>query len=444
MNVDVPLVWAHFGVFSRLGFGALGSEEILMKSKILILKMISVAGAFLVGFWIPLRLIGYVLDPSLEIVFDLLISVVAGINVYLYFQRPEKNVSDFRSWFNLGLCFDLVCLLPLSLMAFVFFKTTVSGLLIFNLLAARHVRHVKGILDSFGHLQPITYRLVPIFVMMPLLLHLIACAWISLGSGTAGPDTDQVYEYVKAIYWSFTTLTTVGYGDISAKTIPQMLFTCLVQVTGVGVFGFILSNVASLLARKDAAREHHMDNLDKVENFMRSHRIPSDTRTRVRSYYHYMWQHKKGYRDHSALEDLPKKIQSELFFHINRPVLEQVPFLKGASHELVEDLMHELESRVCIPGEKIFKTGDSGDAMYFIYKGGVEIISDQGAVIAKLVEGSFFGEMALLFDGRRNATARATQFCDLYVLKKDSFEHVCAKYPEFLEHIHNVIQTRAS
>lgn len=409
-----------------------------------ILKILSVAGAFLVGFWIPLRLIGYIPDPHMEVVFDLLISAVAGINVYLHFSKPGKNIRKLNSWISVGLICDLICLLPLSLVAFVFLKTTVSGLLLFNLLAARHVRHIKGILDNFGHLQPITYRLVPIFVMIPLLLHMIACAWIYLGSGTAGPDSDKVFEYVKALYWAFTTLTTVGYGDISAKTIPQMLFTCGVQVTGVGVFGFILSNMASLMARRDAAREHHMDNLDKVESFMRTHRIPMDTRSKVRSYYHYMWQHKKGYRDHSALEDLPKKIQSELFFHINKPVLEQVPFLKGASHDLVEDLMNELEVRVCVPGEKVFRVGDDGDAMYFIYKGAVDILANDGHLIAHIKEGSFFGEMALLRGGQRIAAAQTTQFCDLHVLKKASFEKVCQKYPEFLQHVRSVVQERAA
>lgn len=409
-----------------------------------LLQIMSVAGAFFVGFWIPLRLVGHIQQPYLEVFCDLMVSVVGGINVYFYFSKPTKNIRAFRSWLNLGLLFDIICLLPISLVAYVFWGTSLSSLLLFNLLAARHVRHIKDILDNFAHLQPMTYRLVPIFVMMPLLLHMISCGWIALGSGTAGGEADKVLEYVKAVYWAFTTLTTVGYGDISAKTIPQMLFTCGVQVTGVGVFGFILSNVASLLARRDAAREHHMDNLDKVENFMNSHRIPLDTRSKVRSYYHYMWKNKKGYRDNSALDDLPKKIQSELFFHINQPVLERVPFLRGASRDLVEDLMNELQLTVCVPGERIFRVGDFGDAMYFIYKGEVEIVTADDVVIATVGEGAFFGEMALLRNGTRNASARATQFCDLYVLKKESFEKVSSKYPEFLKHINEVVQQRAA
>ncbi|UOF00484.1 cyclic nucleotide-gated ion channel [Bdellovibrio reynosensis] len=411
--------------------------------KIQTLKVFSVIGAFLVGFWVPLRLIGYLTDSSVEIMFDLLISLVAGANIYLYFSTTKRSIKDYRSWLNLGLLCDVICLMPLSLFGLLLFNTTYSGLLLFNLLAARHVKHIKSFLDQFDNLQPIVYRLVPIFVMLPILIHLAACAWIGLGSGSAGPDPDKLFEYVKAMYWAFTTLTTVGYGDISAKTMSQMIFTCGVQVIGVGLFGFILSNVAGLLARQDAAREHHMDNLDKIETYMVSHHIPNEMRTKVRSYYHYMWQNKKGYQDHSIIEDLPKKIQSELIFHINKPILEKVPFLKGASRELVEELMNELETRVYVPGERVFKAGDVGDAMYFIHKGQVDILTKDDKLIATLGEGFFFGEMALIFEGPRTAGVVAKQFCDLYVLKKESFAHVCDKYPEFLDHIHKVVQQRA-
>lgn len=394
------------------------------------------------GFWLPFRLIGYLPSQDLEIVFDLLISAVAAANLYLHFSKPEKNFRKWQSWLSLGVLFDVICLLPLSLMALIIYHQTVTGLLLFNLLAARHVRHIRSFLDYFDNLHSVAYRLIPIFVGMPLLLHLIACGWIALGSGTAGTNPDPVFEYVRSIYWAFSTLTTVGYGDISAKTIPQMIFTCAVELTGVGVFGFIVSNVASLLARQDAAREHHMDNLDRVETYMRSHHIPLETRRRVRSYYHYLWRHKKGYHDTSVVDELPKKIQSELFFHINKPVLAKVPFLRDANPDLVEELMHELKPHVCVPGEKIFKSGDSGDAMYFIYKGEVEIINANSSVIATLQEGAFFGEMALLEDRKRTATAKATKFCELYILPKAAFLKACDKYPEFLDHVYEVMQER--
>lgn len=409
-----------------------------------ILRVISVAGAFLVGFWLPIRLIGYVPAMELEIFFDFMISLVSGVNIYLYFSGSEKDYKKFSSWLKLGVVFDVICLLPLSLFAFVIFDKTFDGILLFNLLCARHIRQIKPLLDEFDSLQPITYRLVPLIVSMPLLVHLIACGWIALGSGTSEATEDPILKYVRAIYWTFTTLTTVGYGDIAAKSISQMLFACSVQVVGVGVFGFILSNVASLLSRSDAAREHHMDNLDKVETFMNMHRIPAELRSKIRSYYHYLWTNKKGYQDQSLLEGLPSKIQSELFFHINKSIVEKVPFLMGASQELIEDLMNELEPRIFVPGERIFRAGDPGDALYFIQSGHIEILGTENKHIASLQDGAFFGEMALVSDRPRSATAKANSFCDLYSLSKESFDRVTTAYPEFKHHIEKVVQQRQS
>lgn len=410
------------------------------------LRLVSIAGCFLVGIWLPVRMIGYVPSMSLEVCFDLLISIVSAANIYLNLQEQKKLPEHEKPPFStrLGLFLDVICLLPLSFFAFYFFSSSVESILFLNLLCVRHVRKIKPFLDQFASLQPITYRLVPVALFMPLIVHLIACGWIALGSGSAGANPDKYLEYVKAIYWAFTTLTTVGYGDITAQTPGQMLFACGVQVLGVGVFGFILSNVASLLSRSDAAREHHMDNLDKIETFMRSHYIPGDLRSEVRSYYHYLWTNKKGYLDDSLLEGLPAKIQSDLWFHINQSIITKVPFLRGASQELLEDLMNQLKPRVFIPGERIFRVDEPGDALYFVHSGQVQVLSRENAPIANLGEGAFFGEMALISDKPRSATVRALTYCDLYVLERESFERVTKAYPHFRDHLLEVVSKRTA
>lgn len=406
------------------------------------LRLISIAGAFVVGFWLPVRWIGFQPSMMMEIALDLIISATSLINIFLYFQDHEVSPRESKSWMRGSILLDLVCVLPLAMIAYFAFERTLDWILLLNLATARHIRQIRPFLDDFDSLQPIVYRLVPLALMLPLLVHLIACGWIALGAGSSGILDDRMLTYVQAVYWTFTTLTTVGYGDIVAKSIPQMLYACGVQVIGVGVFGYILSNVAGLLARSDAAREHHMDNLDKVEMFMKMHHIPQELRGKIRAYYHYLWTNKKGYQDRALLEDLPGKIQSELFLHINRSIIEKVPFLRGAEREMLSELMNELKPRIFVPGERIFRIDDAGDALYFIHSGSVEIIGRDDRLIANLADGAFFGEMALLSDQPRTASVRATTYCDLYCLSKDSFKKVSAAYPEFLRHIHEVVRDR--
>ena len=414
--------------------------------KIQILRAISILTALMVGFWLPLRMLGYEISESITLCCDLLVSLASVINVYLFFKDPtvssRHSPRKISTWLNLNLVLDLICVIPWAALDKIWVGHESNMLLFLNLLTARHIWRIRAFLDYFNTIKPVYFRLIPIIFIMPLLVHLIACGWIAMGSGTAGPNPDHLTEYVKAIYWSFTTLTTVGYGDITAKTIDQMLLTCCVELVGVGVFGFILSNVASLLSRMDAAREHHMDSVEHVETFMQSHNIPESTRNKVRTYFQYLWKRHKGYQDRTLLESLPVKMQAELYFLINAPVISKVALFKKAHPDLIRSLTSQLEPKIYVPGEKIFEYGEPGDSMYFLHNGEIQIVAQDQTLIATLHEGHFFGEMALMTEGKRNATAIAVTFCDVYYLSREAFNRVLKKHPEFKEHVEHVARER--
>ncbi len=306
----------------------------------------------------------------------------------------------------------------------------------------RNFKRIRSLLEEFPTLPAIVFRLAPLFLTAPFLVHFTACIWIALGSGSAGSEGEFVVVYVKAYYWAITTLTTVGYGDISAVTISQMIFAGLVQILGVGIFGYALSNVAGILARVDAARERHMDNLDKVETFMRIHKVPGSLKNEVRTYYQYLWQNKKGYHGEDLLEDLPQKMQSQLLLYVNKSIIEKVPFFRGASEDLLSAMMSRLESRVLLPGEVIFKTDDPGEEIYFIQSGDVEIKDQSQNPLATLSDGSFFGEMALISERPRSATAVAKSFCEVYTLSRKDFESLAQDYPSVRSHIEQIMSER--
>ena len=382
---------------------------------------------------------------SIDVYLDILISIAAAINIYINFHSRDlglRQMRQWKNWANLGVFLDFICLMPLLLIQDLLFKNVDANLVFLNLLAARHIWKIKDFLDEFDNLKPIVYRIVPLVMIMPLLVHLIACGWIALGSGSAEIDNNKYSTYIKALYWAMTTLTTVGYGDIVAKIPSQMIYASCTQLVGVGVFGFILSNVASLLSRLDAARESHMDNLDQVETFMNSYRIPTLVKSKVRAYYHYVWKKHKGRLDTSLLEMLPGKLKSELNFSINQTVIERVSFLKTASRELLEDIMLALEHRVFVPDERIFRAGDPGDCLYMIHAGQVEVLTAEGNHIAHLSEGSVFGEIALISEGSRTATIKANTYCDLYALPKKDFLHIVSAYPSFKADIEEIMRKR--
>lgn len=86
----------------------------------------------------------------------------------------------------------------------------------------------------------------------------------------------------------------------------------------------------------------------------------------------------------------------------------------------------ETYTAMCLgPGERIFSEGERGRQAYLIKSGrvGLSRSTDKGdAVIATLEAGAVFGEMAVLGEGKRTATAYTVDHCELVMLERDQLE----------------------
>jgi CRP/FNR family cyclic AMP-dependent transcriptional regulator len=84
--------------------------------------------------------------------------------------------------------------------------------------------------------------------------------------------------------------------------------------------------------------------------------------------------------------------------------------------------------------ETIFHQGDPGDSLYILESGTVKIVllspeSEEGAIIATLGRGDFFGELALLDGAPHSATAVAMEPTEALVLHRDRFEELVETEP---------------
>jgi len=122
--------------------------------------------------------------------------------------------------------------------------------------------------------------------------------------------------------------------------------------------------------------------------------------------------------------------QSDIFYQFTPTQLEMVANL--------------CQEAVFHAGEIIFKENSSNQELYIITEGEVEILikpaaligaSDKskqtGAAIAKLRRGQSFGEVALVDEGLRSASARAAQKeTRLLVISRDKLIMLCETYPQ--------------
>ena len=96
--------------------------------------------------------------------------------------------------------------------------------------------------------------------------------------------------------------------------------------------------------------------------------------------------------------------------------------------------------------ETIFHQGDPGDSLYIIESGSVKIVlpspgGEEGAIIATLGRGDFFGELALLDGAPDSATAVAIEPTESLVLRRDRFDELVENEPQLRRALFSALVT---
>ena len=103
-----------------------------------------------------------------------------------------------------------------------------------------------------------------------------------------------------------------------------------------------------------------------------------------------------------------------------------------------------LERKVLQPGEIIFKEGEEGSRAYVVQAGEVEIsktIDDEMVVLGVVGPGGIFGEMALIDDSPRMATARALGVSTVILVSRQMLDEKLAKADPFVRGLLNIFAT---
>ena len=88
--------------------------------------------------------------------------------------------------------------------------------------------------------------------------------------------------YAASLYWAIVTITSVGYGDISASnTREQVVLAVMLLLSGI-VYAQIVGSMASIASSFERGTANFKDRMDSLNTFMRNERIDKDLRWQVR------------------------------------------------------------------------------------------------------------------------------------------------------------------
>lgn len=100
-----------------------------------------------------------------------------------------------------------------------------------------------------------------------------------------------------------------------------------------------------------------------------------------------------------------------------------------------------VERRVYYSGDIVFREGEPGECAYIVQEGLIEIFKDdngQKAVLGTVGKGSIFGEMALIDNSPRMATARAAKQSTVMIVTSAVFHAKLKKADPFVRGLLNI------
>jgi hypothetical protein len=391
--------------------------------------------------------------------FDILVTLTYAVDIIIQFNTGflvrQELITDrkaiakryLRGWFFL----DLLATLPFTWFVLSSRYLALSKVVRFFRLArlfklfgsSKTLNRIK----KLSFVNPAFMRLFMLVFWILVAAHVVACGWIFIG-GTGEYTSSGVYisngaVYLEAFYWTVTTLTTIGYGDITPANPLQFIFVIIIMLMGAAIYGFIIGNIANIIANLDVAKSQFQEKVENVDTFLKYREIPSDLQKRIHDYYDYLWESRRGYEESKLLRDLPTSLKTQVAFFLNRDIIEKVPLFKNASREFVRDIIMNLKPVIYTPGDSIVTFGEIGYEMYFIGRGEVDVTNEEGTITyATLTAGQFFGEIALLLSTPRTATVKARAYCDFYILDKDTFDNILQRYPRFAKNVEELSDTR--
>ncbi|CAJ0957136.1 unnamed protein product [Ranitomeya imitator] len=257
----------------------------------------------------------FLIDMVAAIPFDLLIYRTGSdetplcVTLMMHVDGTQMLHKDTRTWIA-PVVLHYHPLSPIRL------TTTLIGLL----KTARLLRLVRVArkLDRYSE-----YGAAVLFLLMctfALIAHWLACIWYAIGNverpymehkigwldnlanqiGKSYNDTDMGSgpsikdKYVTALYFTFSSLTSVGFGNVSPNTNSEKIFSICVMLIGALMYASIFGNVSAIIQRLYSGTARYHTQMLRVKEFIRFHQIPNPLRQRLEEYFQHAWSYTNG------------------------------------------------------------------------------------------------------------------------------------------------------
>jgi CRP-like cAMP-binding protein len=229
-------------------------------------------------------------------------------------------------------------------------------------------------------------------------------------------------QYTAGLYWAMATITTVGYGDITAdlNSLQEILYSTLILIVGMSVYTLVIASLEDIVSQLDVTSSLHKMKTDKVNSYAQIQCLPESLKAKLFAYNDQLWHSHLGVKGEKLLKYISPSLKSELIQDMALPYLESAFFLKDCNADFVHYIMQCLELEIYLPDDYLFREGERGDALHFLVNGSVDLLTSQG-VKFKTVSNCTLGETSFFLFEPQICSAKADVSCEVFQLRTVTF-----------------------
>ncbi|GLT30541.1 hypothetical protein SLA2020_053350 [Shorea laevis] len=393
---------------------------------------------------------------GIDIVLTFFVAYIDSRTLLLVRDSRKIAVRYLSTWFLM----DVASTLPFEALGYLF--TGKSNLSIFysllGLLRFWRLRRVKQLFTRLEKDIRFNYfwiRCARLLAVTLFLVHCAGCLYYLLADwyphqgktwlGSVNPnfrETSLWIRYISALYWSITTLTTVGYGDLHAVNAVEMIFIIFYMLFNLGLTSYLIGNMTNLVVEGTHRTMEFRNSIEAASNFVSRNRLPPRLKEQMLAYMCLRFK-AESLNQHQLIEQLPKSICKSICQHLFLPTVEQVYLFKGVSKEILQLLVAEMKAEYIPPREDVIMQNEAPDDVYIIVSGEVEIVDcemEKEIVVGTLHPGDMFGEIRALCYKPQRFTFRTKTLSQLLRLRtNDLVEAMQAKQEDNVSMLKNFL-----
>ena len=255
-------------------------------------------------------------------------------------------------------------------------------------------------------------RLMLFVITCILFIHSLACMWIGLAYANEaaylpnwvranGYLWQTQYElYITAVYFTVTTITTVGYGDISATETGERLLSIVTMLLGVVSFSFATGSLTSLISNADSRQAHIRQKVEVLKKLRGDYDLDDALYEQMMAHILYTAEQHDAQRE-AFINDLPERQKFELSKIMYQEYRRRIYFFKEVKEDqnFISWLSPLLKPLQVIDEAFIQVEQDKLTHISFLREGKASYVlpNYKNAEYLKIDEGEHFGVMDIVF-----------------------------------------------